>query len=373
MVLTPRYYLADMETGDVLETVRLTNVSLSSSFKPGKFSATIDLRQFGSMAAGRAFSARLRERDYTLIPANYSSEKGPNGEALSYPLGEWWVQNVQASYRGYQLRISGPEFEGYAKHVLLAQSFRGNLDPIKTVADMLRLLATTSQNMSMDLGTPTSTARIPMDIAALTTDYFSAIKSISESEAAPFEWCFRYGFHQPSGYIERIKRILEIGRPTLSRDAGGHVLELTGPGITPATVLDSEWEFDSGNNPTTIYGFGAGSGEDQIGVNPTVFTSRPRPAGQVPKNRVITVKDALTEEVLERYTRAEMGRVDPMNLALPATVPTSRLVPSIGRSYPWLNDETWTMEASEPGARVRCVGWSWKSGAQNYTLDLVRM
>lgn len=373
MVLRPTYYLADMETGNVLETVRLHKVNIASNLRPGKFTAEVDLRQFGSMANGRAFVERIQERDYTMIPANLSSERGPNGEQLSLPMGEWWIKDVSAKFRGNTVKIGGPEFEGYAEYVLVAQSFRGNLDPIKTLADMLRLLATTSQNMSMSLGTPSSNARIPMDIRALSTDYHSAIRSIQEDEAAPFEWRFRTFFHQPNGVIERVTRDLEVGRPVLDRDANGQALEITGPGLTPATLLDAEWSYDSGRNPTTIYGFGAGSGDDQVGVNPTVYTSRPRPTGQVPKNTVVTVKDALTTSQLKRYTRAAMSRVEPTSQVFSAQVPTQRLLPSVGRSYGWFNDETWTVPASKPGDRVRIVGWSWKSGGQNYTVDLVRM
>ena len=156
MALTPTYYLANFMTGDLYgEALPLENVSLSSSMEPGSFSAQLDMRKLGALGDGYSILNLIRNGKCTLVPALEGTFAGTGQPVISRELGEWWVTTVRDDPPSPIVQISGPEFAGYAKEVLLAGSWVrtwvGVLDPVVTARDMLAALYSTSQDVAVDL------------------------------------------------------------------------------------------------------------------------------------------------------------------------------------------------------------------------------
>ncbi|MFC0673557.1 hypothetical protein [Brachybacterium hainanense] len=371
MGLTPTWYVADFMTGDLIDTFPLEGVQLESSLRPGMFSASLDLRKTGrSMGEARELLDLLKNGKGTLVPVLEGLSNGAGNPPISRELGEWWIGQVAGTYRSPIVQISGPEFSGYAREVLLAEDFKGTLDPVKTAREMLALLYSRSQTVAVDLqGWVSHTgARVEVDARKIRDTYWDHISDLQEAEGGPFEWMIRSGLVTTGWVPQRVTRTLEIGQPTLAFSRPDITLEVTGPGSQPASLLDAGWGWDERASASTVYGWGAGAGADQVGE---AFASRSREPGEPVKNRLVTDPAAMTMDRLRRTTRAALRRFSPEERTFTATMPTDRYTPRTGEVYQWRSDPTWT-RPGETGT-VRCVGWSWSSShPDDYTLDLVR-
>lgn len=375
MALTPTYYLADFMTGDLYgEALPLENVSLSSSLQPGRFSAQLDMRKLGALSDGYRVADLLMAGKCTLVPVLEGLSTGTGNPPTSRALGEWWVSVVSDAPPSPYLSLSGPEFEGYASEVLVTETWiYQSADPVVQLRRMLEELYTSSQTIRVDLQDWIShtDARIPVDIRTSTTDYWSAISEIQDSEDGPFEWRIGTSLDMVGWSPRRVVRTLEVGQPKLAVSRLGITLELAGPGEGPASLLSTAREWSEHRSASTVYGWGAGSGDDQIGGG-GVFTSRARVAGEPVKTRQVTDRAAMTEGQLRRRTRASLRAATPSEQVFPAAMPTDRYTPSVGEVYSWRMDPQWTRPA-ESGTR-RCVGWSWSSsGPDVYQLDLTEV
>lgn len=369
MALTPTYFLADFMTGDLYgEALPLENVSLSSSMQPGQFSADLDMRKLGGMGDGYRTMSLLRNGKCTLVPILEGTSTGVGNPTIARELGEWWVSVVSDSPPSPIVRISGPEFAGYAKEVLLGDTWSGNLDPVKTAREMLAKLFSTSQSVTANLQSWISHtgARVTVDAPLVSDDYWSAIAELQEAEGGPFEWLIRAGLVQVNGSPRKVTRTLEVGQPTMAFNRPGITLELAAPGTGPASITGFSRESSEHRTGSTVYGRGAGSGVDQIGT----YISRAKATGEPAKNRLVTDSTALTVPVLRRRVRQALDSLSPELHVWPAIMPTDRYTPRTGEVYSWRVDPQWTRPA-ESGS-VRCVGWSWSStGEDVYQLDLV--
>lgn len=376
MVMTPSYFIADFQTGDFLERVRLSGGNFSSNHKPGSFSATIDLRRYPSMADGRGLIERLRDGKCSLVMVREEVSTGADSPPTSIALGEWWISKVSGSYRSPILTIGGPEFEGYASYAVMVDRFVGaSVDPVAATRQMLWDLYTTNQNIAVNLQEWISHtgARVAMNLRETDQDYWAAIKGLQTAEDGPFEWMMRIGLVLNGWNPVRVTRTLEVGQPELALVRDDISLEVVGPGKRGGTILDADWSYDEADSATTVYGKGAGSGDDQVGAGGDVFTSRARKPGEPVKTFTISVQDATTDAQLRGFTRAELAASSPRNQVFKAQMPTDRYTPVKGHRYRWFNDESWTMPRSGDNDRVRCAGWSWRVGAETYDLDLARV
>ena len=369
MALTPTYFLADFMTGDLYgEALPLENVQLSSSLQPGQFSAQLDMRKLGALGDGYRVMDLLRNGKCTLVPVLEGLSTGTGNPPISRELGEWWVSVVADSPPSPFVQISGPEFAGYAKEVLLAQSWKGTLDPVKTAREMLAALYSTSQTVTVNLQSWVShtDALVEVDAENLSDDYWSAISELQEAEGGPFEWLIRSGLVQVNGSPRTVTRTLEVGQPVLASNRPGITLELTAPGNSPASITGFSREASEHRTGSTVYGKGAGRGVDQI----ETWISRAKVPGEPAKNRLITDPTALTVPVLRRRVKQALDNLSPELQVWSASMPTDRYTPRTGEVYSWRVDPQWT-RPGESGS-VRCVGWSWSdSGADEYVLDLV--
>ena len=369
MALTPTYYLANFMTGDLYgEALPLENVSLSSSMEPGRFSAQLDMRKLGELGDGYSILNLIRNGKCTLVPVLEGTFAGTGQPVISRELGEWWVTTVRDDPPSPIVQISGPEFAGYAKEVLLGATWKGTLDPVKTAREMLTTLFSTSQTVAF---TPQewishTGARVDVDAPVVSDDYWSAISGLMEAEDGPFEWLIRSGLVQVDGSPRRVTRTLEVGQPVMGFARPDITLELAAPGSGPASITSFTRERSELRSATTVYGRGAGSGADQV----YTFVSRSRASGEPAKNRLVTDSTAMSVPVLRRRVRRALANFSPDLHVWSATMPTDRYTPRTGEVYSWRVDPQWT-RAGESGS-VRCVGWSWTSGgADEYTLDLV--
>lgn len=369
MALTPTYFLADFMTGDLYgEALPLEAVSLSSNLQPGRFSAQLDMRKLGGLGDGYRVMNLLRNGKCTLVPVLEGTSTGIGNPTVARELGEWWISTVSDAPPSPVVKLSGPEFSGYAKEVLLAQSWKGTLDPVVTARQMLGALYSTSQNITVNLQSWVShtDTKVEIDAPNLSDDYWSAISELQEAEGGPFEWLIRAGLVQVNGSPRRVTRTLEVGQPVMNFVRPGITLELTAPGAGPASITGFTRETSEHRTGSTVYGRGAGRGEDQIGT----WISRAKAPGEPAKNRLITDSTALTVPVLRRRVKQALDNLSPELRVWSASMPTDRYTPRTGEVYSWRADPQWT-RPGESGS-VRCVGWSWSdSGADEYVLDLV--
>lgn len=372
MGLDLTYYLADFQTGNLLDTIPLESVRLSSSLQPGAFAAQLDMRKTGrSMAESRALLDLMRAGKTTLVPIREGLSTGPGNPPISRELGEWWISRVSGAHRDPVVVIGGPEFSGYASHAVLWDDFVSvSADPVVTMRQMLWDLYTTEQSVTVDLQNWISHtgAKIAVDARKYTDDHWSAVQALSEAEGGPFEWVIRSGLAQTGWIPTRVTRTLEVGQPVLGFNRPDITLELAGPGRPPASLLDASWGWDQEQTSAWVFGLGSGKGEDQIGP---VQSTRARVAGEPVTSRSVTDPGAMTDAQLRRTTRAALKRLTPDERVRSATMPVDRYTPRTGEVYTWRADESWTRPA-EAGT-VRCVGWSWSSQSPDvYELDLVR-
>lgn len=374
MGMKPTYYLADIQTGVLYgQTLPLQNVRLSSTLNPGQFSATLDMRKLGALGEGHRIRELLLAGKCTLVPILEGTSRGENFPPTSTALGEWWISGVADAPPSPFLQLSGPEFEGYAKEVLVTETWIYKTeDPVTQLRRLLYALFTTSQNIDVRYRSwTTDTGGLtPIEIRTSTTDYMSAIRGIQDSEGSPFEWMIDTHLELDGWSPRRVVRTLEVGQPVLATDYPGVTLELAGPGRPVASLLSFSREASEHRSASTVYGWGAGSGDDQIGGG-GVFTSRARVPNEPVKTRQVVDRSAMTVAELKRRTRAALRAATPEDQAFTATFPTGWHVPGRGRVYQWRTDAQWTRPA-ESGTR-RCVGWSWSSGQNSdvYQLDLV--
>lgn len=358
MVLRPVFYLADFMSGNMLgPTLPLENVSLNSSLNPGRFSASLDMRKVAnSFKEAKGILDLMREGKTTLAPVLEGLNAGTASPLTSRVMGEWWISDIDTTFSDPIVRISGPEFEGYAKEIQVTAAWQGEMDAFLVLRDMLREMTRTSQNVHLSLGTALAGFTVPVDIRNSQTDYWSAIQSLQDGGAQSFEWRI-----QPSLGLDGITpytvgRTLRMGSPTMRTERLGIALELKTPGTDPASLIDMDRSWSESAVATTIYGFGAGSGEDQI----KAWTSRPRPPGEPGKSRLITVRDALTYGQVKRATAAALAGATPEQKVFPVVMPTGQYLPTISEVYTFLREPSWSMPEAFEG-RARCVGWSWSS------------
>lgn len=370
MVLKPTYFLADFQTGNILgETLPLENVALSSSLQPGQFTATLDMRKLGAFGEGYRVMELLSNGKCSLVPVREGVSTGVGNPVISSELGEWWISVVRDDPPSPLVTLSGPEFAGYAKSAMLINDFIGaSVDPVVATRQMLWDLFTTSQSVTVDLQSWISHtgARIELDAPRYSATYWDAIADMQEADGGPFEWMFRSGLVQVNGSPRRVTRTLEVGQPVLNFNRPDITLELSGPGKTPASLTGFSRERSMHRAASAMYGWGAGSGRDQIGP---VGIGRGRASGEPVTSRTMTDPQAHTLAVLRRRTREAMNRLSPELQVWEAKLPTDRYTPQTGARYSWRSDAQWTRRSESK--QVRCVGWSWSStGPDEYVLQL---
>lgn len=373
MALIPTYYLADFMTGDLLEPLPIgavSNVSLDSSLKPGRAEATVNLEAAGfSMAEARSWVNELQWGRCTLVPILEGVTSGTS--ITSRELGEWWICAARGTRRSPEVVISGPEWDGYAQHVLVAESVQGTVDPVATARELLGLLYSTSQDVVVDLQEWISHtgAQVPADIRRLRESYSTAIRDLQTTEDGPFEWMTRTGLVLDGWVPRRVTRTLEVGQPRLDLRRTGIVLEVSGPGEAPASLLDAGWGWDKRSAASTVYGFGGGAGDDQIGP---LYRSRAKQPSEPAVNTLMSRRDAGSDAELYRYLEAALALQVPEEKTFPATMPTDRYTLRKGETVTFMADAGWSQPAVEQ--LVQVAGWSWSDGDPDmYDLELVEV
>ena len=373
MGMTPAYYLADFMTGRMLGPVLpLESVSLSSSFQPGQFSAGLDMRKaVDSFTEARNLLDMLRAGKCTLVPVLEGLSNGHAAPLQSRALGEWWISDVTATHSDPVVTLSGPEFAGYFKHLLVSATWKGRYEAWKLVRDMMREATRTDQTISFTTGEGSGGPLVDVEIEKSKVDYWSGIESARDGDENGFEWRVGLTLHQDEAAPIAVGRTLQLGAPDLRFHRLGVTLELVTPGAPPASALDMTRGESATSLMSTIYGWGAGAGKDQV----SAWTSRKREPGEPIKTQMITVRDA-KYPALKRATNRAIQKSTPLDQVFPVSMPTDRYIPSPGEVYSWIREPSWSMPERVEGS-VRCVGWSWSTprpGAPDtYTLDLVEV
>ena len=373
MGMTPAYYLADFMTGQMLGPVLpLESVSLSSSFQPGQFSAQLDMRKAtDSFAEAKNLLDMFRAGKCTLVPVLEGLSNGHAAPLQSRALGEWWISDVTATHSDPVVTLSGPEFAGYFKHLLVTQTWKGSFSAWALVRDMMREATRTDQAISFTTGSGSGGPTVDVEIEKSKVDYWSAIESARDGDENGFEWRVGLTLNQDGIAPYSVTRTLQLGAPDLRFHQLGITLEIVTPGSPPASALDMTRTRSETAAASTIYGFGVGAGVDQV----TAWTSRSRVPGEPGKSKMITVQDA-KYPALKRATSRALTKATPEDRVFSVHMPTDRYIPSPGAVWSWIQEPSWSMPERVEGT-VRVLGWSWSSpspGAQDvYTLDLVEV
>lgn len=372
MVLIPTWYIADFTTGNMADVLPLERVQLSSGVMPGQFSAQLDLRKTGlSMKGCRDLLDQLSYGRRTLVPVQEGVSTGTSSPPSSRALGEWWIAKIDASYRDPIVTLSGPEFAGYAEHVVAPRNRIGDMDPVENARYLLGDLFNTGQTVQVDRRTWTSTIRIKMDVRAGRQSIMSALDDIGANAGAPqgFEWLIGVDLDLTGWSPTRVRRTLEMAQPTIRLLRPDITIEVTAPGSPVASLSDATWARDEAASATQVYAWGAGSGDDQISTAPQ---GRSRVAGEPVKSRVFTDPIAKHENMLVRQLQRRLHQFRPELRDLSARMLTTRFTPRAGEVYEWRADESWTRPAES--GQVRCTAWAWSSSdPEFYDLDLERM
>jgi len=371
VVLIPTWYIADFMSGDMVDVLPLHGVRLSSGVIPGSFSASLDLRKTGlSKAGARALLADLSHGKRTLVPVQEGVSTGTDSPPSSRALGEWWISKITASYRDPVVVLSGPEFAGYADHKLVTVTRSGDRDPVEQARYILGDLFLNGQTVQLDRRDWTSTVRIKMDVRAYTQSVGAALNDIGANGGAPvgFEWLIGVDLALTGWSPTKVRRTLEMAQPTIRFQRPDILLEVTAPGLPGASLTDAQWVRDEEAAASTVYGWGAGHGKDQIGP---AYTSRSREPGEPVKSRVISDMGAKNMQSLIFATNRAMETYTPERRELTARLLATRFTPRAGEVYEWRADESWTRPPEN--GQVRCTGWSWSSSdPEFYDLDLER-
>lgn len=373
MGIAPVYWLADFQSGNLLEPLPLgavSDVSLSSSLRPGSFSATVDLQAAGfSQTEARGWVDLIRFGRCTLVPILEGLTQGDT--VTSRELGEWWIAAAEGTYRSPRITISGPEWDGYLTHLSQPDTIVGMTDPVQKSRELMERAYTTSQSVAVDLQSwvSHSGARVRLDVKGHTRDYASVIDELATSEEGPFEWMTRTGLVLDGWVPRKVTRTLEVGQPHLALARPGVTLEVAAPGLPPASLLDAGWAWDKRAWPSTVYGWGGGSGDDQVGP---VYRSRDRAPGEPAINAMITRRDASTRAVMGRHVQGALERLTPHNTVFSAALPVTEYTPRKGEVYGFYADAGWAQASVERSAQ--CAGWSWSSGSpESWSLELVEV
>ena len=373
MGMTPAYYLADFMSGQMLGPVLpLESVSLSSSFEPGRFSAQLDMRKVAdSFAEAKNLLGMLRAGKCTVVPVLEGLSNGHAAPLQSRALGEWWISDVTATHSDPIVKLSGPEFAGYFKHLLVTQTWKGSFSAWALVRDMMREATRTNQTISFTTGSGSGGPTVEVEIEKSKVDYWSAIEAARDGDENGFEWRVGLTLNQDGIAPYSVTRTLQLGAPDLRFHQLGITLELVTPGTAPASALDMTRTRSESAAASTIYGFGVGAGADQV----TAWTSRSRVPGEPGKSKMITVQDA-KYPALKRATSRALAKATPEDRVFQTSMPTDRYIPSPGAVWSWIQEPSWSMPERREG-QVRVMGWSWSSPrpgeADAYTLDLVEV
>lgn len=372
MVMSPQFYLADFMTGQMLGPVLpLESVSLSSDFQPGRFSASLDMRKAaGSFRESASILKMLEAGKCTIVPIVEGLSNGTAAPDQSRVLGEWWIDDVQRTFSDPVVRLSGPEFAGYFKELLVSATWKGAYEAWHLVRDMMREATRTDQTIAFTTGEGRGGPLVDVEIETSKTDYWAGIESARDGDENGFEWRVVPSLIMDGVAPLAVGRTLSLGAPELRYHRLGVTLELTTPGTRPASLLDMSRGTSESASASTVYAFGTGMGKDQI----KAWTSRARVPGEPIKTRMLTARDA-KYPALKRATNRALQRASPVDKVFPVTMPTDRYIPSLGGVYSWLREPSWSMPESESG-EVRCVGWEWSQpspGQQDqYVLQLVK-
>ena len=372
MVLKPTYYLADFFTGEFRgPALPLESVQLSSNYNPGSFSASLDMRKIAStFAEARAIQDMMKAGRATLVPVVETTDADAQTYGPLRALGEWWISVIDATYSDPVIRLSGPEWIGYAKETLTTRSWSGSIDAWLALRQMLGRIKDVDQTIQLTLGLARAGFDIEVDVREGDTDYWTAIQSLNDGAEARFEWRIEASLDMVDGRPRGVLRNLRMAAPDFRVDRTDITLELATPGTTTASLIDFTRARSEHQSSSTIYGRGGGMGESQLRAS----SSRSLSEGEPAKTRLITVRDAVKLSALRRATRAALRSQRALDHVFHVTMPTGLYTPAIGEVYSWRREPSWSMPETH-STEHRCVGWSWSSPRENtpdvYTLDLV--
>ncbi|MGP5375290.1 hypothetical protein ACTXM8_04730 [Brachybacterium alimentarium] len=370
--MNPTFYLAEFMTGNFLgPALPLDAASLSSNFQPGQFSASLDMRKIArTFKESRTLLDMMKAGKATLIPVVETTGPGHRNPAPPRVLGEWWISKLESTYSDPVVRLSGPEWIGYAKETMTTRSWVGKYDVWTVLRQLLGRIKEVDQTIQLTLGTRQMGVEIDVDIREGDQDYWSAIQSLQDGSDGKFEWRIEPELRYVDGVARGVTRTLRMAAPDFRVDRTDVTLELVTPGSTPATLTDFSRAISEHQSASTVYGRGAGMGDSQLRAS----SSRGLEDGEPAKTRLLTVSDAVKLSVLRRATRSALRSQRALDQVFQVTMPTDWYTPVVGEVYSWRREPSWSMPETH-SAEHRCVGWSWTSGQpgthDTYTLDLV--
>lgn len=346
------FFPADFMTGDMHSVeLPLRNVSMGQSLAAHSFSASLDLRALSLSTVGaQQILLSLLPGRTTIVALEWT----PSLDRY-IPLGEWLITGRRRQDGPDPvLQLTGVETSGYAQLMPLMKAWkRTSQDPVDVIRGMWQELCTTDQTISLALGgIEDSGVTVDVDYVAGSRTYWDAMRDVASGSV---EWVMDIDVERDGTIPTRVTRTIRTGVPTLLRPRDDRVLEMTADGRGSMRSLT----VDDGLAVNRVYGFGAGSGKDQI----TTVEGFTRGAGEPLIGGSYSSRDALKLAQLRRETQEAVLMDRPT--ARTFTASTQAWIPRLGEVYPIVKDSTALFPvaiAEDEERRVRCIEWSWTRG-----------
>jgi hypothetical protein len=294
----------------------------------------------------------------------------PEGDEPFRVLGEWWISVLNLTYSDPVVRLSGPEWVGYAKETITTRSWVGEEDAFRALRNLLAQIKDFDQTIQLTVGLERAGFTIDVDIREGDSDYWTAIQSLQDGPEGQFEWRIEPSLDMVNGAPRGVLRNLRMAAPEFRVDRTDITLELVTPGKTPATLTEFTRTYSEHQAASTIYGRGGGMGASQLRAS----SSRSLAEGEPAKTRLITVRDAVKTSTLRRATRAALRAQRSRDRVFQVTMPTDWYMPVVGEVYSWRREPSWSKPETY-SFEQRCVGWAWSSPRDgvrdSFTVDLV--
>lgn len=368
MALTPTYFLADFQSGVLYgETLPLENVQLVSSLEPGRFSADLDVRKLGALGEAWRTTDLLRDGKCTLVAILEGTTRGSDMPPDSTVIGEWWISDIEERLPSPIVRLSGPEFAGYYKHVhSVIDTISERYNGMQAVREQVTAVNTTGQNVAMDYSGAANVLPVGISVRKGVTTVWDGVETIASDSG--FQWRIETGLELDGWSPRRVTRRLIYGNPRLVYDLTSVPLELSGPGSPSTAVVSFGKATREGMNATSVTGWGAGAGEDQI----TAGAARPRRGAEPVKSRVVTDPTVTTTAEMQERVAGVLRTFDPRLKTFTARFHAWFHTPRVGATYSWYADPQWT-RPGESG-EAYSAGWTWQSSnPEFYDLELVEV
>lgn len=250
------YIFGDALTGDIIEEIRLTSVSIKQSLSSGEFRGTFQLDQTG------------KDND-TLVTATTPGRTFCIVERDGVPIGDFiiWTRTYQSQAKVAELY--GTSWKDYTESRIITSSYSANdVEQTTIMLDLYTLMQSANNSLRITLPQTLNTG-ITKSISVSGSEYKTyrqVMDSIADTSDG-FDWLV--SIRKDSN--DRYERFLAMGYPEIGARNTNHampVFEYIHTQEGPGGNITNYWANDSmGSAATNFYGIGSGEGAAMLVSN----------------------------------------------------------------------------------------------------------